>query len=362
MRSNDLATSQAEIQELLELTARVGNDSLLTQASTGNTSIKLGGNLWIKASGKWMADAMLGDILTPLSLREVMEECLQYGIDPAERYPCASLETAMHAILPHRVVLHVHSVNTIAWAVRSDAPAQLEDCLKGLRWQWVPYVASGLPLSRAIQQALSAGDKDVFVLGNHGLAIAGENCSAVENLLREVERRVAIRPRQAHPADYTVLSETFGGSEWELPDDDGVHALGTDAAARTVLSEGLLYPCQAIFSNSTTPALFRPISCPDSPNQLEGKYRNRPFLIIHGCGVVINKCMTSAERAMISGLAQVVQRIQASAPLRYLTEAEVESSSSTVAYRYRELASEPLAYRLGARAFSRSAPGKSLAS
>jgi len=44
--------------------------------------------------------------------------------------------------------------------------------------------------------------------------------------------------------------------------------------------------------------------------------------------VVINKCMTSAERAMISGLAQVVQRIQASAPLRYLTEAEVESSSA----------------------------------
>jgi hypothetical protein len=95
---------------------------------------------------------------------------------------------------------------------------------------------------------------------------------------------------------------------------------------------------------------------------LEGKYRNRPFLIIHGCGVVINKCMTSAERAMISGLAQVVQRIQASAQLRYLTEAELESSSSTIAYRYRELASERLAYRLGTRAFSQVAHGKSLAS
>jgi hypothetical protein len=58
--------------------------------------------------------------------------------------------------------------------------------------------------------------------------------------------------------------------------------------------------------------------------------------------------MTSAERAMISGLAQVVQRIQASAQLRYLTEAEVEGSSSTVAYRYRELANEPQKHRLGA--------------
>jgi hypothetical protein len=41
---------------------------------------------------------------------------------------------------------------------------------------------------------------------------------------------------------------------------------------------------------------------------------------------------------MLSGLAQVVQRIDPSAPLRYLTEAEVSASSSTAAYRYRELA------------------------
>ena len=26
----------------------------------------------------------------------------------------------MHAVMPHRVVIHVHSVNAIAWAVRRD--------------------------------------------------------------------------------------------------------------------------------------------------------------------------------------------------------------------------------------------------
>ena len=44
-----------ELQGLLDLTERVGNDPLLTQASTGNSSAKLDGILWIKASGKWMA-------------------------------------------------------------------------------------------------------------------------------------------------------------------------------------------------------------------------------------------------------------------------------------------------------------------
>ena len=100
----------------------MGSDPLLTQASTGNSSVKLDGVLWIKASGRWMADAMREDILIPLDLDRVTHDCVRRGIDPAEHYPSASVETAMHVALPHRFVLHVHCVNTIAWAVGSDAP------------------------------------------------------------------------------------------------------------------------------------------------------------------------------------------------------------------------------------------------
>ena len=48
--------------------------------------------------------------------------------------------------------------------------------------------------------------------------------------------------------------------------------------------------------------------------------------------------MTTAERAMISGLAQVVQRIPANAPLRYLTEADLSDIANNLTHRYRELA------------------------
>ena len=127
------AIGRTELRPLIELTQLVGSDPLLTQASTGNSSVKLDGVLWIKASGRWMADALRDDIFIPLDLAEVVTQCLRKGIDPAERYPHASLETAMHAAMPHRVVLHVHCVNTIAWAVRSDAPQQLQRRLEGLR-------------------------------------------------------------------------------------------------------------------------------------------------------------------------------------------------------------------------------------
>jgi rhamnose utilization protein RhaD (predicted bifunctional aldolase and dehydrogenase) len=324
-----------DLGPLLELAGRVGRNPLLTQASTGNVSMKLGGALWIKASGKWMADATGGKILIPLDLAGA-QASIRQNRDPAELYPNASIETAMHVTLPHRVVLHVHSINTIAWAVREDAAAQLATRLDGLRWQWIPYVASGLPLAREIERALSARpDTDVLVLGNHGLVLGGKDCQATDDLLAEIERRLAIPARDAHPADYALLAELAGDSSWDLPDDDAIHALATDPFSKRVLDGGFLYPCQAMFSDARTPELFH--AAPDVlPNPAE--YAGRPFLIVKGRGVVLNPTMTPAEIAMLSGLAQVVQRIGPAAPLRYLSETEVAGSASTAAYRYRELA------------------------
>ena len=341
MRTNAPAVNQLELEPLMELTARVGSDPLLTQASTGNSSLKADGVLWIKASGKWMADAKDQDILIPLDLAELMSRCLQQNVDPSVRFPGASLETAMHAVLPHRVVLHVHCVNTIAWAVRRDAPAALTRPLDGLRWQWVPYIASGLPLAREIEKALATQpDTDVFALGNHGLVVGGEDVKAVEDLLCDVKQRLAIYPRHAHPADYTALSEISEDSPWELPDDDEVHALGTDPISQTILSGGLLYPCQAIFTSTTTAELFRSIPCPYPEDRWQSEYETRPFLMIEGRGVIFSRSMAAAERAMLSGLAQVVQRIPASVQLRYLTDSEIASSSDAIARSYRDLANE----------------------
>jgi len=340
MTRNMSVASPIELQRLLQLTARVGSDPLLTQASTGNSSIKIDGVLWMKASGKWMADATREDILIPLDWLEITGDCLQQNVNPAERYPGASVETAMHAVLPHSVVLHLHCVNTVAWAVRADAPVQLQRLLDGLRWQWIPYVASGLPLAHALNKALNAHpDTDMFILGNHGLVIGGEDCRAIDNLLAEIERRLAIHPRVAHPADYTALMEICQDSPWDLPDDDDLHALGTDAASHSILSGGLLYPCQTIFSNATTLELFQAIPYSDL-NQRQSRYHDRPFLIVEGRGVVVGRDMTPAELAMVSGLAQVVQRIDPSAPLRYLTETEVATSSRLIAGHYRDLANE----------------------
>jgi len=328
-----MRAGEAVIDSLLELSARIGRDPLLVQASTGNTSIKVGGVLWIKASGKWLANADREEILVSLDLagaRECVKENRTFEslADSPGSLSQPSIETAMHAVLPQAVVLHVHSVNAIAWAVRRDAPNRLKEQLSGLPWQWLPYTPSGMALARSVSKALSRHPQtDIFILGNHGLVVCGESCKAAEALLSEVEQRLAIVRRRAPEADLATLSLIMDYSDWVLPRDAALHALGTDPISRSILSGGMLYPCHGIFLRGGRRSSFAS-SDTEAP----------PFLVVPRCGVLIDKSMTRPEYAMLTGLVEVVQRIDASAPIRYLRGAEIATVFNADSHSYRKLA------------------------
>jgi rhamnose utilization protein RhaD (predicted bifunctional aldolase and dehydrogenase) len=318
------ARHEKDVQPLRELSARLGGNPLLVQASNGNTSIKLDGVIWIKASGKWLARTMLEEMHVAVELAEA-RECIESGTEIGARDggkggPRPSIETAMHVVLRHRVVIHVHSINTIAWAIRLDGPKQLKQRLAGLRWQWIPYVASGIPLAREIQKALEKDrDTDVLVLGNHGLVVCGPDCKKAEALLWEVERRLETPPRPIPKPDTAVLEMIARFSRWQFPDMDALHALGTDAISLKIVKGGVLYPCQAMFLGQTMPLL------PPTSRELrfKGEERTPPFVTVEGGGVMLNERMSSAELATLIGLAQVAQRTEECAELRYLNWAEV---------------------------------------
>ena len=325
------------LASLRDLSARVGGDPLLVQASNGNTSIKLDGILWIKASGKWLAHAMQEEMLVPLELAEVKESSYN-ETEIAPRYALKgklrpSIETAMHAVLRHRVVIHVHSINAIAWAIRVDGPDQLRERLAGLHWQWIPYAASGIPLAKEIEKAVAtAPETDVLILGNHGLVVCGQDCHTAEKLLYEVERRLAITPRRFPKPDTTVLALIARFSRWQFPVVDSIHALGTDAVSRKILKGGVLYPCQAIFLGQTVPLFPPAVVVSKLTERLNGRDGTPPFVAVERSGVMLNEKMTSAERATLIGLAQVTLRTDESVRLRYLKGTEVTDVLSKGAY------------------------------
>ena len=311
-----ISTGYSDLNALRELSATIGGNPLLVQASSGNTSIKIDDVLWIKASGKWLVQADTEDFLVPVSLSRA-RRCLQENAPIPETEMTvpgrlsASIETAMHAVLPQKVVVHAHSVNTIAWAVRDDGPRQLRLRLSSLHWQWIPYTPSGILLAANIQDILSRfPETNVLILGNHGLVVCGDTCRSAENLLANVEDCLSVEPRpapQAHPAS---LEQALEGSSWCLPERASVHALATDQASQRILDGGVLYPCQAIFLPGTTP-FQRTQTARLTPHMLDGH------------GVLCSRDMTRADHEMLTGLTNIVQRVDPSAPLRYLTPSEV---------------------------------------
>lgn len=337
-------SDEEQITALLDLSARLGSNSLLVQANTGNTSIKLDGVLWIKASGKCLADAKSDEILVPVPLLDVAQHIRERNdsfppyAGKSGKLLQSSVETAMHGALPHRVVVHVHSVNTIAWAVRCDGPTQLKQRLAGLNWQWIPYVASGLPLALEIKDRLFRfPGANVFVLANHGLVVCGDSCESCETLLAEVEKRLAVISRIAPKPDYAFLANISAHSKWRVPTDDTLHALATDPICRRLHSGGILYPCQAMFLESEKTVLRSRAEAVD----LYGQNRNDaalPFLVVERSGVLISQAISRTERAMLLAHAQILQRLNDSARVRYLREFEIEAAIRFGCDRYASLA------------------------
>lgn len=60
--------AKESLQDLVDLSARIGGNLDLVQAGGGNTSIKEAGTLWVKASGKWLRQAAVDDMFLPVPM------------------------------------------------------------------------------------------------------------------------------------------------------------------------------------------------------------------------------------------------------------------------------------------------------
>ncbi|TIW38666.1 MAG: class II aldolase, partial [Mesorhizobium sp.] len=246
-----------ELAALRSLSASIGRDPHLTQAAGGNTSLKAGDTLWIKASGTWLKNALAEDIMVPVAIAPLLRAVEQR--DPAADKPQGfaiealntrrlrpSIETTVHALMPQRVVLHVHCVDTISLAVQADCEAQIAERLDGLEWAYVPYRRPGLPLAQGIAERLRPG-VDMLILANHGLVVAAETVAGAEALLRRVTGLLARPPREVAEPNLAALTALIGRTGYRLPADVEAHAAAIDQESCRMASGGSLYPDHVIF-------------------------------------------------------------------------------------------------------------------
>ena len=325
-------TDDPEFQALLRYSAAIGADPALVQAAGGNVSLKRDGVLWVKASGMWLAHALRQNVMVPVDLAALLA-AIRNGDGAAVENTAAfvvqgqdgtglrpSIETTLHAMLPHPVVVHVHCVETIAWAVRRDAEAAIAALLAGLRWAFVPYVRPGAPLTFAMLKVLRP-DTDVLVLGNHGLVVGGADTASCAALLADVSRRLR-RPARVAPApDVAALARAAIGTDYRPAEDPATHGTATDQAALAVALRGSLYPDHVIFLGAgigTDPA------------------DGRTMVVVPRAGVLLRGDATAGAAALARCLADVTARLDPSEPIVTLTAEQDAELLGWDAEKYRQ--------------------------
>jgi rhamnose utilization protein RhaD (predicted bifunctional aldolase and dehydrogenase) len=331
------------LASLSALSANLGANRDLVQGAGGNTSLKHGDALWVKASGTWLSAALDKPIFVGLDLPDVLrrlaageaEPALPALLDPAATLR-PSIETTLHALLPHRVVLHVHSVNAIAFAVRADGPSLVATRLAGLRWAWVPYARPGLPLTRAVQAVLHDAP-DVLLLGNHGLVVGGADEDAAAALLRDVEARLALPARPAPATDWAklaVLAATSGG-RYRPAAIAAAHGAATDPLSFALAGQGAFYPDHTVFLGA---APVPTLSFAQAMNRLAAEARpDAPaLLLVAGAGALLRADLTAGAEEMAACLGLVLARVAPDAPLVVLDETQEAELLDWDAEKYRQ--------------------------
>jgi rhamnose utilization protein RhaD (predicted bifunctional aldolase and dehydrogenase) len=334
-------SSSPSLQSLVALSSRIGRNLNLVQAGGGNTSLKENGTLWVKASGKWLARASEEDMFLPVPMADIASNMAAGRESFAEyRTPSGtvlrpSVETTMHAVLPHRVVVHVHSVAAIAWSARADGPDSIRSPLEGLRWAWISYVHPGLTLAKRIEEELP--DKpDVLLLGNHGLVVAGKDCDAAEKLLHDVEHRLAVDAQPAPAADKQALERLTRRTQWLLAQDDEVHALATNARSCKIAAGGTMYPDHCVYLGPAAATVRSGESIDQAVERYMTRYNYRPsVLLVEGKGVITTKDLNRAGRELLLCLKRVVECIPADVSPTYLEDWQVAKLMNWDAEKYR---------------------------
>jgi rhamnulose-1-phosphate aldolase/alcohol dehydrogenase len=248
-----VATGLNEVERLIYRSNLLGADARITNTGGGNTSSKVNATdpitgeavrvLWVKGSGGDLRTAVRANFASlyldqVLSLRDVYERFPQRGVkSPAEdamvgmyahttfdrNATAPSIDTPLHAFIPHAHVDHMHPVAVIAIATAANG-AELTRQIYGDDVIWTdwqrPGFELGLELARICREHPTA--KGV-VLGGHGLINWADDDRACYELTLDLIRRAEryLESRRDGQRD-------FGGERFAVLDESCRHRVLTE--------------------------------------------------------------------------------------------------------------------------------------
>jgi rhamnose utilization protein RhaD (predicted bifunctional aldolase and dehydrogenase)/NAD(P)-dependent dehydrogenase (short-subunit alcohol dehydrogenase family) len=205
-------------------TRLLGRDPLLVLHGGGNTSVKtrarddLGQEhevIAVKGSGADMADiepwglpaVKLGPLRKLRALAALSDEAMVNVqrlnlLDSSAPNP--SVETLLHAFLPHKFVDHTHAAAVLAVVDQPDGETLAREIYNG-RMGIVPYIAPGFGLAKAAAEVFEAKpDVEGLILHKHGIFTFGETAREAYERMIEMVSLAESRLRQGRPVVFSA--------------------------------------------------------------------------------------------------------------------------------------------------------------
>jgi ribulose-5-phosphate 4-epimerase/fuculose-1-phosphate aldolase len=155
------------------------------QGPGGNVSVKTeGGELWVKASGRRLADVASPRGHTKASLELALRAIAGDAKADGELFalePRPSLETYMHALGP-AVVVHTHAAGALLLACAAAGRSHLPEAVTPIE-----YVRPGRGLAVRIRKVLNP-EECVVLLRSHGLVVYAASAARALELTASVDR------------------------------------------------------------------------------------------------------------------------------------------------------------------------------
>ena len=209
-------------------TRLIGRDPLLVLHGGGNTSVKtravddLGQEhdvIAVKGSGADMAEiepwglpeVKLGPLREMRALAALSDEAMvntqRLNLLNAAA-PNPSVETLLHAFLPHKFVDHAHAAAVLSLVDQPDGTALAREVYNG-RMGFVPYIAPGFDLAKAAADVFDEKpDVEGLILHKHGIFTFGDTAQDAYERMIEMVSLAEARLREGRPVVFQTAHVT----------------------------------------------------------------------------------------------------------------------------------------------------------
>lgn len=202
-----------EIKDLIEISKYYGTNKEYVIAGGGNTSFKDEQTIWIKASGRSLAEmdeeglvALSREKLHRISVANYPEESaareekvrddLYYSILEPLKGNRPSVETSLHELIQYRYVVHLHPT-LINGVLCSRNAKSITTRLFGDSVLFVPYTDPGYTLFKKLETEIIAyrgkfaNDPHVIFLENHGSFVGADTIGEIKKIYDDLFLKIS---------------------------------------------------------------------------------------------------------------------------------------------------------------------------